>query len=328
MNITINNAAQPLPVPAQHGRLLVIKHGALGDLVHTMGAFKALRAAYPTARIDVLTTQPYAAWLAACPYIDRVLVDTRPRFYDARGWLALRQLFKAGGYHAVCDLQNSNRTSLYWRLFFKHTAWCGYTAGASHCPPDTLAARRTMHVFAALQAQLAFIGITDITPDDLNWMQADLSPFALPMRYALLIPGSSPTRKIKRWPAERFAGVANALVACGVTPVLIGTASERDVCTHIIAACSQAIDLSGRTSLFDLAALARSATWAIGNDTGPLHVVAASGCHTLGLFPAFSNPARHGPLGAHVHTITGATMADISTESVLQNMASLLPHAA
>ena len=77
--------------------------------------------------------------------------------------------------------------------------------------------------------------------------------------------------------------------------MLLGAAAESEVNAHIRGRCPDARDLCGETSFIDIIALARGAAGAIGNDTGPMHLIAAAGCPTVVLFSAASDPARCAP---------------------------------
>ena len=69
--------------------ILVIKHGALGDLVQAFAPFAAIRAHHPGARIDLLTTPPFAALMERAPWFDRVLTDDRPDWWNLPAQVAL-----------------------------------------------------------------------------------------------------------------------------------------------------------------------------------------------------------------------------------------------
>jgi ADP-heptose:LPS heptosyltransferase len=152
-----------------------------------------------------------------------------------------------------------------------------------------------MHTIDKQREQLVIAGITQFPPPDLTWLDADLSRFALPDRFAVLVPGASPTRPAKRWPVAGFAELAAGL---GLPPVIIGTKGEAPLAAAIRAARPDAIDLSGRTALTDIAAIGRRAGFAVGNDTGPMHLLAACGCPGLTLFGGDSDPALCAPRGA------------------------------
>ncbi|MBU6236134.1 MAG: glycosyltransferase family 9 protein [Alphaproteobacteria bacterium] len=295
--------------------ILVIKHGAFGDFMQAMGCLQAIRHHHPHHHITLMTTKPFEALARASGTVDNVYIDSRPKWYRLGAWAALKRWLNVQNFTFVYDLQNSERTAFYLTLFKDRPQWSGIAKGASHAVPDD-GARKSKHVFQALVDQLAVAGITPVSVDTLEWIEADTSGLDVPPRYALVVAGCSAKHLAKRWPHERYAEVCGWFAARGVTPVLLGTKDEADVTAAIKTACPVALDLTGRTTLMQIAVLARGAVCAIGNDTGPIHMIAPTGCKTLGLYPAFSNPQRHGPLGAHVRTIQQKTMADISTGQV------------
>ena len=117
-------------------------------------------------------------------------------------------------------------------------------------------------------------------------------------RYALLAPGTSAAQGgAKKWPIAQTAALALQLTRSGLRPVVVGTVAEAGDAAAILAACPGALDLTGRTSIQDLAGLASRAALAIGGDTGPIHLAAMMGCRVVALFSRFSSPALAAPVG-------------------------------
>jgi ADP-heptose:LPS heptosyltransferase len=301
-------------------RILVIKLSALGNVILSLGPFAAIRQHHRAAEVTLLTTAPYAAWLAEAPWFDRVLVDQRPDWWNLPALLRLRRMLRAGHFDRVYDLQTSSRSSWYFRLFApgQRPEWSGIAPGCSH--PHRDLDRDIMHDIDRQFAQLAYAGITERPPADLSWNTADIGRFNLPARFALLVPGSSPHRPVKRWPAASYAAVAGRLLDTGITPVVLGTAAERDLATTICATVPAAIDLTGRTGLADLAPLARAAQVAIGNDTGPMHLIAAAGCRSIVLFSHDSDPERCAPRGLSVSVLRRPDLMSLPVEAVLAEL--------
>jgi len=292
-------------------RILVIKLGALGDVVLATGPFAAIRRHHADARITLLTTPPYAAFLAASPWFDEVWTDDRPPLIRAARWLALRRRLRSGRFDRVYDLQTSDRSGWYFRLMGPgaRPEWSGNVRGCSHLHSGP--ERETMHTLDRHKDQLAIAGIADVPPADLSWADADISSFGLAPRFALLVPGGSAHRPAKRWPVDRYAALAAELAGRGVQPVVIGGPGERDLAEVITARCPAALDLAGRTGLFEIPALARAAAGAVGNDTGPMHMIAAAGCPSVVLFSAESDPARTAPRGGNVTVLRRDDLADL-----------------
>ncbi|MDB5366510.1 MAG: glycosyl transferase [Rhodospirillales bacterium] len=307
----------PIPGRGAAERILVIRLSAFGDVVLAFPAFEAIRRHHPGAHIVFLTTAPFAELARRAPWFDQVWIDERPRWGDPLGWLRLRRRLRGAGFDRVYDLQTQGRTNLYFRLFRPGPVpeWSGIAPGASH--PHRDPQRETLHASDLYAGQLRDAGIASVPPADLGWLDAGLGRFDLPARFALLVPGAAPHRPDKRWPAERYAEAAVALAAEGLVPVVLGGPSEVEAARIIRAACPGARDLTTQTDLFELGALARRAELAIGNDTGPMHLIAAAGCPCLVLFSKASDPARAAPRGSSVTVLRVDDLRDLPSDRVL-----------
>lgn len=295
--------------------ILVLKLGALGNVVQSFGPFEAIRRHHPDARIVLLTTAPYAAWMSAAPWFDDVWIDDRPAWWDLRGCLALRRRLIGGRFDRVYDLQTSSRSSRYFQLLPRQARpeWSGIARGCSH--PDRDPARNRLHDFERQAGQLRQAGIACVPPPDLGWCAGDVARFGLPERIALLVPGSSAHRPAKRWPASRYAVLARSLAEAGIAPVVLGAAAEAPLAAEI-ARTAPVLDLAGRTGFGDLASLARAARVAIGNDTGPMHLIAAAGCPSVVLFSADSDPALCAPRGPSVTILRRPSLDSLDAAAV------------
>lgn len=295
--------------------ILVIKHGALGDVVMATGAMRAIRSHHGADRLTLLTTARYAPLLERSGWFDAIWLDDRPTLTQPLALWRLRSRLAEAGFTRVYDLQTSERTAFYFRIWPRpRPEWVGIAPGCSH--PHTDPERDRLHGTARLAGQLASVGIRDVPPPSLAFLEADLSAFALPRRLALLVPGSSPHRPQKRWPAEHYAALALRLQAAGLTPVLVGGTAEARLIETIRRQCPGAVDLAGRTDVAQLAALGRRARLAVGNDTGPMHVLAAAPCPALTLFGAASEPLQCAPAGPASTWLREADLAALPVERV------------
>ncbi|WP_237213493.1 glycosyltransferase family 9 protein [Falsiroseomonas oryziterrae] len=297
--------------------ILVIRLGALGDFVQSFGPFAAIRAHHPGARITLLTTRPFAELARRSPWFDEVWEDGRPSWTDPRAVAALAARLRRGRFDRVYDLQTSSRSSRYRWLVGRGAEWSGIAPGASH--PHANPQRDLMHTVERQREQLEMAGIRQFPAPALDWLEADTARFGLPPRFGLLIPGASPLRPLKRWPAERFAQLA----AGGLPVAILGGPAEREIAATIQAAAPAALDLTGRTGFPEIAAIARRADWAVGNDTGPTHLVATAGCPTLALFGEDSDPALCAPRGPAVQVLRHQPLAELPVDAVRAGLAAL-----
>lgn len=304
-------------------RILVIKLAALGDFIQAFGPFAAIRAHHPGAEITLLTTPPFAALARRAPWFDHVWADGRPAWTDLPAVVRLALRLRRARFDRVYDLQTSSRSSRYRLFTGGRPEWSGIARGASH--PHRNPARDGMHTLDRQREQLREAGIEAFPVPDMRWLEGDLSAFTMPPRFGLLIPGASPGRPGKRWPVERFAALAAGLA---MPVAVLGGKGEGPLAETILRAAPSALDLTGRTDLLQIGALARHAAFAIGNDTGPTHLVAAAGCPTLALFGAESDPALCAPRGPVTEVLRHLPLAELPMESVAAAVARLAPESA
>ena len=308
---------------AQQQQVLIIKLGALGDFIQALGPMAAIRKHHPNAHITLLTTKPFEKLAENSNYCDEIWLDERPKFFQWKKWRSLKNSLNTENFTRVYDLQNNDRTSFYFKLFKKpRPEWIGIAKGASH--RNTSKERTKGQAFDGHAMTLGLAGINNIEIDPLLWMKADVSNFGLTDKYALIVPGSAPQHPYKRWSSDRYTTICNELISKGVQPVLIGTESESEITAAIHEECDRALNLTGKTSLEHIAVLARNAQLALGNDTGPMHIIAPTGCPSVILFSKHSNPVRHAPKGNRVKTLQVDDMEDMSLGMVSMAIAEYL----
>lgn len=308
-------------------KILIIKHGALGDMIFAQGAFQAICAHHKNDHVVLLTTSPYASLLEKMDLFDEIWIDDRPRpLVQLRACIQLfKKLFK-GRFDYVYDLQKSKRTRLYFKVmkwFFKPMPkWCSKFEGCHFSYSDP--GQKNLHIYDRHANLLSVAGINRVPVPDVSWMKADVSRFSLPEKYFLFVPGCSPTQLHKRWAPASYGSIAKILIAQGISPVLIGRDEEKDVLSAIQECCPQSINLINQTSLFDLAELGRHAVGALGHDTGPMHIVAVTHCPSILLFSYSSIPEHYAPRGFQAQVIHSHSLDDVSVEEVLEKIKPML----
>lgn len=275
--------------------VLVIRLGALGDFVLSTGPFAAIRRHHAGAHITLLTTATFADFARVSPFFDEVWIDTRAPLWQIGGWLGLRKRLHGAGFSRIYDLQTSDRSGFYYRLLGpgRRPQWSGIVRGCSH--PHRDPERDNLHTIERQIGQLADAGIADVPPPDLSWVTGGIGRFGLDGNYALLVPGGAAHRLAKRWPASCYGALARRLAGQGVAPVVIGGPGEAELGAEIAGIGEGMHDLTGQTSFAEIVALARGASLAVGNDTGPMHLIASTGCVSVVLFSGASDPALTAP---------------------------------
>ena len=296
-------------------KILVIKLSALGDFVQAMGPCAAIRRAHDGAHITLLTTSPYVEFARASAYFDEIWTDRRPRWWQAGSWLALKRQLDDGAFERVYDLQTSDRSSFYFRLLRQpKPEWSGIAAGCAlpHANPQ----RDFMHTIERQREQLAMAGLDEVPLPDFEWIDNAADSFGLSGTFVLLVPGGSASRPGKRWSVDGYVELAARLVAQDLVPVLLGAGDEADRNAQIAAACPQTANLTGKTSILDIARLARRAAGAVGNDNGPMHLIAAAGCPSLVLFSHESDPALCAQRGPDVEILRCEVLDTLTADEV------------
>ena len=294
--------------------ILVIKLGALGDFIQALGPMAAIRHHHKNAHLTLLTTKPFAEFAKASGYFDVIIIDTRPKFYELSKWLSLRLKLNGGHYSRVYDLQNNDRTSFYFKLFSVKPEWVGIAKGASH--RNTSPERTKSLAYYGHVQTLGLAGIENVGIDALSWVSGEETFDGLSSPYVLIVAGSAPSHPEKRWPAKHYITLCNILCDHGFQPVLIGSSGEAETLTAIHTGAPKSLNLCGKTSLFDIVALSRNAAAALGNDTGPMHLIAPTGCKTIVLFSKHTNPKRHAPLGPALSIIQSDNLEDLLPDVV------------
>jgi len=289
-------------------RILVIKHGAFGDVIQCDGALRDIRAHHPGDEILVLTTPAYAKIFRRCPHVDRVLIDPRAPRWRLDRMSALRNELRREAFARVYDLQNSARTAFYFRWFLKDVEWSGTAPGCAlpHRADDP----KKIRTLDRLAGQLRDAGVPVVHTQapDVGWMADDVMALLANVRrpYVVLVPGSSARHPQKRWP--HYAALAQALMEAGFDVVSAPGPDETgpDLPGHVLRG-------TGFIDWFQLAGVMTAAAFVIGNDTGPTHLASHLGGRGLALFGSHMPAERTGILRAGFGAIE---VKDVQTLSV------------
>ena len=295
---------------------LLVRLGALGDIVHAIPVAAALRRAFPSARIDWLVSPKHREILDLVPVVNRRIVadDWRSTSEAERAeslhLLAAIRALRVARYDVAIDLQGLIKSALIARATgarqiigfskkYVREPFASVLYTDVHDPggEGMYARSETRHVVEINLGLLKVLGLTVIAPE--FPMDPVTSDAALKMseetrgRYALLNPGAGWPNK--RWPPARLASLASALHARHrMMSVVLWGPGERPLAEEVVAGASGAALLSPQTSIADVVALARGAAVMVSGDTGPTHIGAAVGTPIVGLYGP-TRPERNGP---------------------------------
>ncbi|MDC1382633.1 glycosyltransferase family 9 protein [Candidatus Puniceispirillum sp.] len=305
-------------------RILVIKHGALGDIIQGLDSFATIRAGNPKAHITLMTGPNFATLAESMPWFDDVIIDPRAGFFNFLATFSIRRHLRQN-WSLVVDMQCSRRTNQYFSHFLPPgTRWIGRAPGCSDLLPDFIGVNNRERML--LTAELAGGVRQNADMDWLNTINADSQSDYLAdntKAYAVMVPGCSLAKPQKRWPAKHFAAVANDLAARGIIVYLVGTRVDRSAIDSVLADAPSAIDSCGRTNLTGLTRLMKGASYVIGNDTGPIFLSAKIGAPTLMIMGPDTDPTMSAPTGRICKWLRGAPISSITVKAALNALCSL-----
>ena len=290
--------------------ILVVRLGAMGDIVRTLPAVRLVRFGVPDARIHWVAWEPWTKLLRAHPDLDSVIglprSELRSQMRTPLGWPSLAgttsrlaSSLRALGAGLVLDFHGDLRSGIVGRLsgapvrlgYDGHQQKEGNRLFTTHrvSPGDRRTPRleRNLDLVRALGLPIRPVpdaGL-EIPVDDQRAAAAVVAELAGGSgRYAILGPGASARQSYKKPPAALFAAAAERLAGLGITPIVASGPGEDEDAERVIAAAEGAARRAPATSLPTLAALLRGARVFVGGDTGPLHLACGVGCPVVGLY--------------------------------------------
>jgi lipopolysaccharide heptosyltransferase I len=297
-------------------RILIVKLGALGDVVHAIPVAAALRRAFPSSRIDWLVGSKHREILDLVPVIDRRLV-----LNDSRVFAAIRAL-RASTYDVAIDLQGLIKSAVLARAsgaarvvgftsryareplarWFYSDAYDPGGGGMYHIDE-----RHVVYTNLGILETLGIhAGLPEFPLDPVESAVASAVATQTGGRFAILNPGAAWPNK--RWPAARLAAIAVELRARhALASVAVWGPGEEALAREVVDKSGGAALLSPPTTIADVVALARGASLYLSGDTGPAHIAAAVGTPIVGIYGP-TRPSRNGPLSPFDVTVSRAAV--------------------
>ena len=302
--------------------MLIVRLGAMGDILHALPAITALRLRHPEWFLGWAVEPQWQALLAACDAPARMAAGERPTMplidrihhVPAKKWARapltpdtlsevsdIRRELRAAQYDVCIDLQGAVRSAMLGRLA-KPARMIGEAS-----PREPLARR-----FFKEQVATTGVHVIDQAIEVASRIANDQLGFTAPMlprspqaeawcdrtiargqTLVLINPGAG--WGAKRWPADRYGAVAAALHTLGCKVVVNAGPGEEGIARELVAA-SGGVAIALNMTLDQLIAVTRRAALVIAGDTGPLHLACALNVPVVGIFGP-TDPARNGPFG-------------------------------
>ncbi len=294
-----------LPPLADIQRLLVVKTSSLGDVIHALPVVQAIKESAPHLTLGWVVRRRCADILRGNPHIDHLFVmPNKPSLAEL---LALRRELRSARYDITLDMQGLLLSGLVTRLSGApvRVGWDRNREGnalfLTH--PIVPGKGRHAHEVDLLYGFADALGVhapqAEFTPQPYlaaeNAAKAAQWLAGLPHPRLALNVGAS--RAYKRWPVENWTEVALSLVQSGRGVVFVGDKHDAQSVAQIIPKMTGSFaDLSGKTTLRELASVLAACDLLVSGDSGPMHLAVAAGIPVVALFGA-THPARHGPYG-------------------------------
>ena len=290
----------------QPSRILLIKPSSFGDIIHGLPVLAACKGHWPDAQIDWAVKREWAGLLTGHRMLRRVVIFPGTVREGLRAWPVLRR----DEYDMVIDLQGLFRSGLYAaltgcpvRVGFQDSR----EGGSWFYSRKVKVSNDAVHAVDRCLDLVRRIGVTTAptpafpVPDgkkEQEWVDGLWRRNQIRDSEAVCIIHPSARWPTKRWPAQRFAQLADGLIAQErIRIIIVGSGAEASQIEQMSRQMSQpAINLAGQTDLLQLAALLRRSNLLASNDSGPIHLAAAVGTPVVAIFGP-TDPSRVGPYG-------------------------------
>ncbi len=283
--------------------ILILKPGAIGDLLHLTPVIRQIKANYPQAKISILvSSEATKSIFVNNPHVHKIFVyEKKGRHKKFSHFMALCREIKEEGFDIVLNYQRSNL-----RLWF---------LVAYLMPKKILVYHKDESKHAVINHLEAVKGLINVDFSDLN---LEFNPGEEAENFAkdffknhnldnkiviALNPGAS--HRVNRWPIESFKELAQIIEnELKAVSIIIGGKEDVELASEIMKNIkANPVNLAGRLSLPQLGAILKRCKVLITGDTGPMHIATAVGTKVVALFGA-ADPERTGPIGQKNIVIT------------------------
>lgn len=309
--------------------ILIVKTSAIGDVTHTMPALNCLRKHFPDAHISWLVEEAASDLIIGHKSLDRVLVSKRQKWvreFRAGAWLnSIKKFIRFAAqvrdrqYDLVIDFQGLLKSGI-WVWLSRGKRRVGFGRGMQHAECSYIFLNERLPAvdmeIHALDRELILLKGIDVPCSEIifDFPITDMhrekitkllhaEGFQQNKKTPLVAINPQTKWETKLWYTDRFSQVADMLIEQGCFIVFTGGAADSEVIRKIQAEMKHnSLDLTGKSTLKELAALYDLADVVISTDTGPMHIAASMDTPVVALFGPTA-PWRTGPHGNQHHVL-------------------------
>ncbi len=294
-------------------KILLIKHGSLGDIVFALEPILAIRNKFNNSVINLVTEEKFVSFFKKIKMFDQFLVDNRGGILST---LSLIIKIISGKYDLIIDLQNSKRTNFY-HFFIKIFSRSRINGSRSfvhdrYIIPPQGKESPTQGLFN----QLKLLDI-NLIETDFSWLLSDTEDQSVANKEVILvIPGVSKSGHAKQWSPNKYQQLCSFLESKGYYVCLVGTKHDAKSTQPILDHCKNIINLIDKSPPEIIYTIASKSKLVITNDTGPGHIAALSKVNTLWL--ALDNSVTKSNLSfrQNSHLVLKNKMEDLTVSEV------------
>lgn len=296
-------------------KILIIKHGSLGDIISATSVIKDIRNHYKSDKIFILTTKKFNQFFSDSKLIDNIITDNRQGLFSI--FIIIKKILNYK-FDLIIDLQNSQRTSFY--IFFIRLFTNIEINGTNQFATKRYQSKsgELPNVIEGLSNQIELLNINTRRQPFLDWLNDTYFDFSKikVQDFIIINPGCSKHSTQKRWPPEYYANICSHLISKKILPIIIGSSQDAEVINQIINKEKKVLNLINNSPLGVIYQLSKKAKGAISNDTGPAHLIAATGCKIHLILSNFSNISTVIPQGSNVSFTQKQKIEQISVAEI------------
>ena len=299
--------------PLNPNKILLIKHGSLGDIVFALDPILSIHKQFNNSVIDLVTEEKFIPFFKKIKMFDQFLIDNRAGFLPS--FSLIRKIIN-GKYDLIIDLQNSKRTNFY-HFFIKIFSSTRINGSRSFVHDRyVIPVQGKESPTQGLYNQLKLLDI-DQSDLDFSWLVSHKEDQSIEdKQVVLVIPGVSKSGRTKQWSPSKYQQLCSFLESRGYHICLVGTKHDASSFQPILDDCKNIINLIDKSPPEIIYSIAKKSQLIISNDTGPGHIAALSKVSTLWLALDNSTTKANLSFRENSHLLLKNKMEELSVDEV------------